>query len=113
MNKIEYMVGIVGEEATEVTKACHKANRFGLDDTDPATGLTNRQTIVAELNDLEGAVRLLREVLQEGGTDLVGLGDEGAINAKIDKILHYAKRSIANGTLVEDVRVQAAPSGAA
>jgi NTP pyrophosphatase (non-canonical NTP hydrolase) len=69
MDEIEHLLVCLAEECGEVAKEVCKALRFGLDDQvtrDPhgprgTNGPTNREKIVAELNDLLGVVAMLRE----------------------------------------------------
>lgn len=104
MNPLEYVLNLVAEEATEVAGAAHKALRFGLDDLDPATGISNKDQLVKEWNDLRATLRMLEEQLAEVGDSLTGLDDEAAIEAKIQKVLKWSRRSVANGTLVETIK---------
>src|SRR4051812_44414709 len=63
MNETEHLLTCLLEECSEVIKDCSKSLRFGLDDRnvlDPS-GPTNRERIVAELNDLVAVVELLEE----------------------------------------------------
>lgn len=100
MNIIEYLLNQVQEEGGELIQAAAKANRFGLSSPDPRTGITNRQTLVAELNDLKAAVELLDAALvSEGQPSLEGLGDRAAIDTKKAKVIRYAKYSVEAGTL--------------
>ena len=102
MNTKEHVMVCGAEEAGEVAvaalavqKALCKMMRFGKDDVNPERDLTATQVLVAELNDLQGAI----ELLQDAGVELPGLGDRGAIEAKKRKILHYMGYAEAHGTL--------------
>jgi NTP pyrophosphatase (non-canonical NTP hydrolase) len=48
------------EECSEIIHALCKANRFGLDDHHPETGITNRDQINSEIDDLLIAVENFR-----------------------------------------------------
>lgn len=64
MTHEEHLLACLAEECGEVSKECHKALRFGMDDQvtlDPlgprgTEGPTNREKIIMELNDLMGVV---------------------------------------------------------
>jgi NTP pyrophosphatase (non-canonical NTP hydrolase) len=60
------------EECSEVIHALCKANRFGLDDRHPETGVINRDQINSEIDDLLIAVENLRvwEKSVPAGTDI-------------------------------------------
>lgn len=61
MNDTEHLLVCLAEECSEVAQACAKSLRFGLDDRnvlDPK-GPTNREQLMAELNDLVGVMRML------------------------------------------------------
>jgi len=61
MTETEHLLTCLAEECCEVAKHCHKALRFGLDDTDPtiAGAATEQYLINAELTDLLGVVEML------------------------------------------------------
>jgi len=59
LNKEDYLLVCLSEECAEVQKEVSKALRFGLDDTNPATKIKNRNSIVNELNDIFAIVDLL------------------------------------------------------
>lgn len=103
MNVLEHLLTCVAEEGCEIGQAAHKAQRFGLEDTNPKTGNTNRQDLVAEVNDLLGAL----ELLQEHGVDLSGLFDRAAIDAKKAKIITWMGHAEAVGTLQRGDGLQA------
>lgn len=113
MNKLEYTVNLVGEEASEVAQACNKILRFGLVDVDPRNGRTNLVNLFKELNDLEGVLRLMKEELEDRGISAPQYPDEVEVQKKIQKVLHYAQRSITSGALTADEKDMAAPTGAA
>jgi len=52
------------EECSEVIQAICKAKRFGLDSINPITSLSNRERILAELRDLELAIKNYKEEIQ-------------------------------------------------
>jgi hypothetical protein len=60
MNKTDYLLTCLAEEAGEITQAVGKSLRFGLEDGYPETSRTNRTDLQAELNDLFALVELLQ-----------------------------------------------------
>lgn len=104
MDRVQYTLNLVAEEGTEIAQAAAKALRFGLFDTDPKKGITNLQALVGELNDLRGVLNLLVEELESLGIKVDGLDDQAAIEAKEAKVLKWSARSIANGTLREELQ---------
>jgi hypothetical protein len=83
------------EECAEVAHAASKSLRFGLDDAEPGQPHSNRERLVQELQDLRGVVVLLnREGALSGA-----ISDEGAVEAKIEKVEKYLHLSRGCGTL--------------
>ena len=95
MDLIEHLLTCTAEEGCEIGQAGHKALRFGLEDINPKTGKSNRLELVAEVNDLMGAL----ELLQENGVELPGLFDRDAIEAKKARVLYWLEHSKSVGTL--------------
>jgi len=58
----EYLLVCLAEECSEVTKACSKILRFGMDSCHPKDHkTTNKNNLVYELNDLMSVVEMLVE----------------------------------------------------
>lgn len=57
--EIEYLLFCLAEEAAEITKVASKAYRFGLESKNPISGLTNREQLNLEINDLMAVVALM------------------------------------------------------
>ena len=99
MNVHEHILTVLMEECAEVTKECSKALRFGLDDKltlNPygprgTEGLTNREKLADELNDLIGVTHML---IMEGilPTDWQDAGKQQAKGEKVRKFMDYALR---------------------
>lgn len=103
MNFYEYLLTCTAEEGGEISKECHKALRFGLDDKitlDPrgprgTTGPTNREKLISELNDLLGVVAMLEDY------DLIPTSwrDPVAQDNKRKKVLAYAQYAARVGAM--------------
>lgn len=78
----------LAEECGEVIQLCMKAQQFGLDSIDPKSGLSNKELLHGELNDILGVVGTLNTFnnfdFQE--SDVAKL-------EKRDKMLRYLKIS--------------------
>ena len=85
------------EELNELSHACAKALQFGLDSVDPNTGLTTRETLNLEFNDVLGAAEFANA---EFGNLLVI--DNDLIEAKIEKIRKYSNYSKERGRVEVD-----------
>lgn len=86
MNRTQFLLMKLAEEASEVAQIALKTAQFGLEET--YTDKTNVERIYAELNDIIAIVGMLNE--QEGFDYDT---DDEAIDAKIKKVEHYLKYS--------------------
>lgn len=59
MKRLQYLLTKLAEEAMEVGQISLKAQQFGLNEKREGQDLTNKERIHAELNDLNGIIRLL------------------------------------------------------
>lgn len=108
MNTIEHLLVCLAEECGEVAKECHKALRFGLDDQltlNPdgprgTEGPTNREKIIAELNDLCGVVRMLEE---RGVLPRSCMLDTTAQTTKAFKVGRFMRYAVRVGALEVEV----------
>jgi len=57
---VDYLLNVLGEEASEITQAACKAYRFGPDDCRPGTTVPNRIQIAKEIGDVLGMMDMLR-----------------------------------------------------
>ena len=99
MNAQEHLLTTLVEECSEIAKAGCKSLRFGLDDRSPLDpgGMTNRQKLIHELNDLVATVNMLEDV----GIvphDWQSQELQAAKQGKVAKFMGYA---ISKGTLSE------------
>lgn len=103
MNITEHLLACLAEECDEVSKECHKALRFGLDDKvtmNPlgprgTEGPTNREKILTELNDLLGVVDMLvsRGILPRNWNDPIRRQRKG------DRVMMYMSYAFKVGAL--------------
>lgn len=86
----------LAEECGEVIQLCMKAQQFGLDSIDPKSGLSNKELLHGELNDILGVVGALNIYNQFDfqESDLAKL-------QKHDKMLKYLKISQELGKVKE------------
>ncbi len=96
MNRVQYLLTKLAEEASEIAQIALKAQQFGLDEKLPGQELTNCDRIEMEFNDLLGVVELLN---QEFGCGIIQ--DHVAIQAKGIKIDKYYQYSIQCGQVEE------------
>jgi NTP pyrophosphatase (non-canonical NTP hydrolase) len=77
-------IGLLSEEMGEVTQACGKILRHGINSHHPSSGMSNREDLTAEAGDAIAAI----EILIEAGT-LTREMVEDAVDAKLEKLLDY------------------------
>lgn len=88
MNRKQFLLVKVAEEAIETAQRAMKASYFGLEQTQVGQPLDNRQRLVYEFNDLLAVMRM-------AGIDT--RPDEIQIAAKIEKLNGYMALSVALG----------------
>lgn len=59
MNREQMLLLKLSEECNEIGQMCSKSIRFGLENKHPDGGLTNRERLHQELNDLGAVISLL------------------------------------------------------
>lgn len=95
MNREQHLVGILGEEGSEVTQMTSKINRFGMHEVFPdpinnADGLTNAERTHKELDDLQAMVEMLND---ECGLGYVPNRERiEAKKIKVNKYYEYSKQ---------------------
>lgn len=94
LNKQNYLLIVLLEEASEVQKAITKAIRFGLMDVKPATQQTNKAMIADELSDMQGVIELLKE---ECGIEITT--SRSTVNDKKRRVRRYMDYSRKVGKL--------------
>ena len=94
MNRQQYLLTKLAEEASEIAQIALKTQQFGIDEKLPGQDLTNRDRIEMEFNDLLGVIKLLN---QEFGCKI--RIDEDMIAAKAAKINKYFQYSIDCGQI--------------
>ena len=99
MNEEQYILGRLAEECAEVGHIALKAQAFGIEFPNPIDGVVNLDKLVEELNDLNGTVDLLRELLAKRRLVMGDTSDPDATIRKQDKIRRFAKYAVQQGTL--------------
>lgn len=88
LTQLEYLLVKVGEECGELQQVASKANLFGIDDLHPVTGISNRESFIAEMHDvIETAKLALENVGQEFKIE------QSRLSAKRAKIYLYMLQS--------------------
>lgn len=87
MNKTQYLLCKLAEEASEVAQIALKAQQFGLDEVYPKVGLRNSERLTQELNDLMASITMLVEA------GYVYQPDDIAIQKKYEKVEKYMEYS--------------------
>jgi hypothetical protein len=62
MNKVDYLLVCLAEEAADIQKAACKAIRFGLDNHHPDRKTTNKDDLIKEVMDLQALCLMLSVV---------------------------------------------------
>jgi hypothetical protein len=95
MTKEEHLLIILAEECGEIQHEIFKALRFGLDDVYlPESKETNRESLMREIADFEGAL----ELVIDAGTLPGGLSGK-LIKEKKDRIIKFLEYSKERGRL--------------
>lgn len=89
LNREQYLLTKLAEEASEVAQIALKTQQFGMDEICPQLPETNKQRIHKELNDLFGIIEMLNSEYNFGYTP-----DDNEIAAKINKVNKYYGYSI-------------------
>lgn len=95
MNRIEYLLSCLIEEAAEVQKEATKSQRFGLTSRHPKGGENNITNLVTEFYELEAVFEMLKSELKSQFPHTTGY-----FQVKVDKIKRvneYMERSEKNG----------------
>lgn len=90
MNREQYLLLKLGEEASEITQIVSKTSQFGMEEKHPDLLWNNKERVHQELNDLLGIVEMLNEEC-----DLDYTPDEVAIQykkKKVNKYYEYSKK---------------------
>jgi NTP pyrophosphatase (non-canonical NTP hydrolase) len=93
MNRREHLYTILQEECAEIIQCVSKIKRFGLTNTQPASGKLNLEILNDEVNDL---VAMLHMLEQDGVPIVINSAKIDAKKAKVEKYLEISKKA---GTL--------------
>lgn len=92
LNREQYLLTKLAEEASEIAQIALKTQQFGMDEICPQLPETNKRRIHKELNDLLGVIEMLNI---ECNFDYIP--DKNEIVAKINKVNKYYDYSIQLG----------------
>jgi len=94
MNKHQYYLSKLAEEASELAQVALKCMQFGLEEVNPNTLEKNYEALQKEFTDVLACAVLVEEFAQEQFTTKP---EQELIEAKWDKVERYRKISIGNG----------------
>lgn len=97
MNRIQYLLTKLAEEASEIAQIALKSQQFGVHEICPDLPESNIERVNKEFNDLLGVVAMLNIEL---GYEALGPVDTWIEN-KISKVNKYYQYSIECGQVVE------------
>ncbi len=97
MNLQQLLFLKLSEECNEVGQECSKIIQFGMDEVYEPIGISNRDRLRGELQDVFAIVQILNEEL-----DLGFVPSPEAVDVKRAKLMHYAQYSKELGTLKLD-----------
>lgn len=75
---------ILMEECSEVIKICSKIKRFGIDNHDPETKVTNKEELLNEIGDLHAMLAIVSDDYEFSHAEI----DDRA-QLKFDKLIQY------------------------
>lgn len=100
MNRLQFLLTKLAEEAAEISQIALKTQQFGLHEKQHKDGPSNRERIIGELNDFNAIIHLLNGEFNLG-YHLTDPKNHLAMSAKIGKVAHYYEYSKSLG-LVSD-----------
>lgn len=100
---LEYVLGLLEEEAGEVIQAVEKLRRFGLEGRYPDTGRTNFEQLQLELIDLRAIELQVDLELQKLDLPPLAAFRPDLIRRKLEKVYRLSRLSQANGLLEGDL----------
>jgi len=90
MNRQQYLLTKLAEEAAEVSQIALKSQVFGLSEVQPNTDVSNASRIYGELNDLLSIVKMLNDEFTD---EFYFEPSEEAYNRKKEKVKYYYEYS--------------------
>jgi hypothetical protein len=66
MTRLEYLIGVMGEECSEIAQMTSKMNRFGPGEIFPDQPLTNAERTHLEIDDLMALIEMLNDEFNFG-----------------------------------------------
>lgn len=94
MTEIQYLLGKLAEEASELAQIALKTQQFGLNEQCPGLEFTNLQRIEQEFNDVLGVIKMIYLLIDKDGlADGNIYENKELIIAKISKVNKYMEYS--------------------
>jgi NTP pyrophosphatase (non-canonical NTP hydrolase) len=94
MTEIQYLLGKLAEEASELAQIALKTQQFGLNEQCPGLDLTNLERIEQEYNDVLGVINMIYLLIDKDGlADGNIYENKEQIHAKIVKVKKYMEYS--------------------
>lgn len=98
MNRVDYLLTVLGEECAEIIQVIAKAQRFGLEDHHPEKDITNRTDLRIEFCQLLAVASMLREE----GVELFNFAstaDMRIMREKVAEVEHFILYSRERGRI--------------
>lgn len=89
MDRLDHLLVIVGEEASEVAKESAKCLRFGAHEVYPEIGISNVERLLVEFNELYALMEMMasERIIREDFLDRTKID---AKKLKVEKLLLYS-----------------------
>lgn len=97
LDKKRHLLVCIMEEAAEIQQAACKALRFGMDDTNPKTGKTNLEEMLAEYHELHAVMGQFYLCFDERPLSNPPMHD--VKDAKVSRLKHWMEYAKEKGTL--------------
>lgn len=89
MNRLQFLLSKLSEEASEVAQMCSKSSIYTLENSKPGEQETNKTRLIDEINDFLTIVYILEE--EFFGTEGIKIGDREILITKCEKVEKYYK----------------------
>lgn len=100
MNKQQYYLTKLAEEASELAQIAVKTSHFGVDSYHPVTLQTNKEALIAEIVDVLATIKVLQELI--AGIEPSPEELQELLEIKWEKMERYRKLSVQLGKSTND-----------